>query len=185
VSAWLERGPEWSRRLIQLGLWTALRASDLIALRWDAWDGQAIQITPQKTKNSSRMALYIPLSAAANATLAAWRGEAAVGITILTQSHGAPWGGSNYLALMMARTRTALGLPPVTVHGLRVTAATRLIEAGVSPRDVMALTGHTQDQAFAKYIRHADQRQRAERAAARWAEVTPLRPAAIERRVSR
>jgi integrase len=175
VAAWLASAPEWSRRLIQLGLWTALRAADLIALRWDAWDGRAIRITPAKTRRSSAATLYLPLSPQANALLAQWRAEPTVGVTILTQSRGRPWGDSNYLAQQMRRTQIALGLPAGTTHGLRCTAATRLIEAGVSPRDVMALTGHTQEGSFAKYVRHADQRQRAERAAAVWATVTPLR----------
>jgi integrase len=176
VAAWLERAPEWACRVIQLGLWTALRAADLIALRWDAWDGSAIQITPSKTKRSSGAALYIPLSPAANATLAAWRAESTVGITILTQPRtGQPWGSTDYLGRMMRKTKAARRLPGTTVHGLRVTAATRLIEAGVPARDVMALTGHTQDQTFAKYVKHADQRERAERAAAAWAKVSPLR----------
>jgi integrase len=174
VHAWLERAPEWARRVVHLGLWTALRAQDLISLRWDAWDGTAIHVTPSKTKKSSGVALYIPLSPEANATLAAWRAAPTVGVTILTQANGSPWRGTNYLALAMARLRDTLGLTGTT-HGLRVTAATRLVEAGVAARDVMALTGHTQDATFAKYIRHADQRQRAERAAAAWAKVTPLR----------
>jgi integrase len=174
VAAWLEHAPEWSRRLIQLGLWTALRAADLIGLRWDAWDGAAFHVVPAKTRRSSKVSLYIPLSAEANATLAAWKAEAE-SLTILTQSQGRPWRNSNYLALQLARARAAHGLPPGTTHGLRVTAATRLIEAGVPSRDVMALTGHTKEDTFARYVRQADQRQRAERAAAAWEKVTPLR----------
>jgi integrase len=175
VAAWLERAPEWSRRVVQLGLWTALRAADLIALRWDHWDGSGLRVTPAKTKRSSGVTLYLPLSAAANATLAAWRAEPTVGLTILTQARGQPWNDSNYLAHQMARTQASLGLPAGTVHGLRVTAATRLIEAGVPTRDVMAMTGHTREDTFAKYVREADQRTRAMRAAAAWATVTPLR----------
>jgi integrase len=174
VTAWLEHAPEWARRLIQLGLWTALRAADLIALRWDAWDGTAFHVVPQKTRRSSKVALYIPLSPAANATLAAWKADAS-SLTILTQSRGQPWADSNYLARQLARTRVAHNLPAGTTHGLRVTAATRLIEAGVPSRDVMALTGHIKEDTFARYVRQADQRQRAERAAAAWATVTPLR----------
>ncbi len=176
VHAWLERAPEWARRVVHLGLWTALRAQDLISLRWDAWDGSAIHIIPSKTRRSSGVELYLPLSPEANATLAAWKAAPTVGLTILTQANGSPWRGTNYLALAMARLRDTLGLVGTT-HGLRVTAATRLVEAGVAARDVMALTGHTQDSTFAKYIRHADQRQRAERAAEAWAKVTPLRRA--------
>jgi integrase len=177
VAAWLDRGPEWARRVVQLGLWTALRASDLVALRWEAWDGTALHVTPAKTRRSSGVTLYLPLSPAANAMLRDWRADRTVGLTILTQRDGRPFGNSNNLATQLKRLQRGAGLPPGTTHGLRVTAATRLIEAGVPSRDVMALTGHTQEGTFAKYVRQADQRQRAVRAAAAWATVTPLRGA--------
>lgn len=173
-AAFFAAAPEPYLRAIQLGLWTAQRAGDLVELRWDQWDGRAITLTPRKTKRKTRKALVIPLSAEANATLAGWKRDSTT-LTILATASGKPWKDGAHLGSCLWEIRRTHALPARTMHGLRVTACSRLIEAGVTTRDVMALSGHEDERSFRLYIRKADQGVRAERAASVWASITPLR----------
>jgi integrase len=47
------------------------------------------------------------------------------------------------------------GLPKLTAHGLRKAAATRLAEAGASPHEIMAVTGHQSLEEVERYTRAA------------------------------
>jgi len=187
LSAWLQQGPPAIARVIRLACWTALRRADLLTMTWSAWDGSAIYAVPQKTRHSSGTRLRLPLSPEANAALAEWRAEAeARGAggpedLILTDPKGRPWGeldrgGHAFKRFEKAwvAARRDNGLPNRTLHGVRATVATRLYDTGsVATHDIMAVTGHTTEKAFLRYVGASDQNQRAERAAAVLATVLP------------
>ena len=70
----------------------------------------------------------------------------------------------------MAEKIDAAGLPERCVtHGLRKAAARRLAEAGCSPNEIAAITGHATLAEVARYTRAAEQRRLAEAAMERLA----------------
>ena len=173
LTAFMAAAPEPYRRAVALGLWTAQRVGDLVALRWDQWDGRTLTMVARKTRRKVREALMIPLSPDANRALAEWK-RSSTTLTILATGAGKPWADGKHLGQCLWEIRKTHKLAPRTMHGLRVTAASRLIEAGLPTRDVMALTGHKDERTFNAYVRKADQGVRVERAAAAWALVSPL-----------
>lgn len=156
IEAFLKRMPEPLTRAIRLALATAARLGDLIRLTWHDWDGRALKIAPMKTKRF-RQQLIIPLGAPWPERFATWRAEASA-VTILTREGGTSWPDVQTFCRRFGDARKAAQLPADrSMHGLRATAATRLIELGMSTRSVMALTGHTSEKSFQAYIRYADQ----------------------------
>lgn len=181
-AAWLGKAPTAIGRVIQLAGWTALRRADLLTLRWQAWDGQALSVQPQKTRGSSGAVLRLPLSPEANATLAAWEAESRCEF-VLADEHGRPWvdgrasPGHSFRRFenAWAKARADHNLPARSLHGIRATVATRLYDSGEVPaHDIMAVTGHTTEKAFLRYVKSSDQEARAARAATVLARVLPI-----------
>jgi integrase len=144
------------RRVVVLGMHTGQRRGDLIAMTWGQYDGASIRLRQQKTRrhHSDAPAMVIPLSPEARAALDAWRAERQAAV-ILTSPQGRPWTAAHLTREMTKRLR-ALGLPEITVHGLRKLAATRLANAGCSSHEIAAITG--QSLAMVElYTRSADQ----------------------------
>ena len=124
------------RRVVVLGMHTGQRRGDLIALIWGAYDGRTIQLRQRKTG----AALVIPCHPELRAELDLWRENRRAAV-ILTSPQGRPWTAAHLTREMSKRLR-ALGLPEITVHGLRKLAAARLAEAGCSAPEIAAITGH-------------------------------------------
>lgn len=126
VDALVAAAPEpychWYRLLADTGL----RRGELLALTWgDVVDG-AIMVRGGKTRAARRI---VPLTPAARAAVAALP-RGADGDPVVTVS-------GQQLA---DRMKSLSGLNP---HSLRHGAATRLLEAGVSPHVVAAILGHS------------------------------------------
>ena len=49
----------------------------------------------------------------------------------------------------------------LTIHGLRVTVATRLAEAGCTINEIRAVTGHTTNDSGERHVRTVDQKRQA------------------------
>ncbi len=71
----------------------------------------------------------------------------------------------------------AAGLRHCRAHGLRKASAIRLIEAGATPDEVMAVTGHTSYAQFLRYIEDADKRRLANQAFAKLTKIRTGQPA--------
>jgi integrase len=125
------------RRVFVLARHTGQRRSDLVAIRWSQYDGQAIRLTRQKTGK----ALVIPATPQLQAELAEWpRSEAA---QILITARGQPCSAQR-LTTRIRKTVAAIGpaFAGLNAHGLRKLAATTLAEAGCSEHEIAAITGH-------------------------------------------
>ena len=146
------------RRVVVLGMHTGQRRGDLIALIWGAYDGRTIQLRQRKTG----AALVIPCHPELRAELDLWRENRRAAV-ILTSPQGRPWTAAHLTREMSKRLR-ALGLPEITVHGLRKLAAARLAEAGCSAPEIAAITGHRSLSMVQLYTASADQRRLAEAA---------------------
>lgn len=158
--AWaMTEAPEQLRRLIVLGLYSAQRVSDLVRMSWAQVQGDSIEVRQVKTGQL----VWVPCHRELRAELASWRAEAQ-GPTILVTSWGKPWRSPNSAAAnfnQWKQRHCAEVLEGATLHGLRVTAATKLAEAGCTPHEIMAVTGHTTLAMVEHYTRDAQRRRNA------------------------
>lgn len=144
--------PEHLRRVVVLARHTGQRRGDLCAMTWTAYDGASIRVTQQKTG----VALVIPIAPAFRVELDEWR-RTATAVTILTTSHGRPWIAQSLSHLLpFALAKIGLG-GDLNVHGLRKLAATELADAGCTPHEIAAITGHKTLAMVQHYTRSADQ----------------------------
>lgn len=148
--------PEPYRRVIVLARDIGQRCGDLCAIRWSDYDGQYIRITQQKMRDGNRELLAIPVMPGLRVELEAWKGNATT-LTILAAPNGRPWR-AVYLSQQLPRELTKIGLPPLNTHGLRKLAAARLAEAGCSPHEIAAITGHKTLRMVEVYTKSVNQR---------------------------
>jgi integrase len=153
--------PEHLRRVVAMAAYTGQRRGDLIVLPWSAYDGQAFRLTQQKTG----VRLRVPVHPELQAELDEWR-KSPVSTIILTNQSGRPWVGQ-HLSHMLPIALQRIGLPPLGVHGLRKLAAARLADAGCSPHEIQAITGHKTLAMVSLYTESADQERLASVAIAR------------------
>ncbi len=145
--------PEHLRRVVVLARYTGQRRGDLCAMTWTAFDGETIRLRQQKTGE----ALVLPCHPALTAELSTWRKDARA-VTILTNTLDRPRKPqhlSHELPVALERLGMSRGL---NVHGLRKLAAAELADAGCSPHEIMAITGHRTLAMVQHYTRTADQR---------------------------
>ncbi len=115
---------------------TAQRQGDLLRLTWSAYDGSTITL-----KQSKRGAtVTVPVTAALKRLLDAAPRRA---VTILTTSDGLPWKTDNFRHQWRAVTLAA-GLDGLRFNDLRGTCVTALADAGCTPAQIAAVTGHSQ-----------------------------------------
>lgn len=146
--------PEYARRAIVLALYTGQRAGDCVAMRWSDYDGEAIQVTQEKTGAK----LWIPCHKTLRAELDAWERGA---VTILTNSLRRSWTPASFYTRMSQMFRADPQLQGLVFHGLRKSAAAALAEAGCSPHEIAAITGHATLNMIMHYTKEAEQRSRA------------------------
>lgn len=159
LKAWTEaevvaavlRLPEAYRRVVVLGMHTGQRRGDMVRLTWAAYDGATIRLRQGKT--GALMA--IPVHPDLRRELDAWKAER-VSPFVLTAPRGRPWT-APHLTREMGKLLKAMDLPGINVHGLRKLAATRLADAGCSPHEIAAITGHRSLSMVQLYTASADQ----------------------------
>lgn len=134
------------------------REQDIIPMVWPAYDGQAITVTQRKSRHHAEpVTLRLPVHPRLKAALDARQEtrDPAV-LTICTRPDGKPWQLSHFKH-EFTRTRRKLGLPEdLHFHGLRATGATALAEAGATPQEIQAWTGHKTLAMVTKYTRSAE-----------------------------
>lgn len=120
---------------VLLGLFTAQRLGDVLAMPWASLSDGSIDLVQSKTG----AVLSIPVHPTLAAALAdAPRSDD----TICARPDGARWK-VDHFKHVFAATRSKLGLPSsLHFHGLRHSAASRLAEAGCSHAEIAAITGH-------------------------------------------
>lgn len=152
--------PEHLRRAVVLALWTGQRRGDLVAMPWSAYDGAKIRLTQQKTGAPIVMAVPLEL----RLELDEWR-RFATSTMILTNKFGRPWRGVNLSKQIGDALAKTPGFPAGrNIHGLRKLASTRLAEAGCTPHEIAAITGHRTLAMVALYTRSVDQERAADAA---------------------
>lgn len=150
IGAFEARWPQGTReRLIfDLALYTGQRRSDLLAMTRAHISNGVVGVIQQKT--GERVA--IPIHPCLQASLDAYPSK---GLHLLQRLDGKPLGVRD-LSQIFAGAVEAAGLPAACVlHGLRYSAARRLADAGATPHEIMAITGHRTLGMVEKYTREA------------------------------
>jgi integrase len=160
----LSAAPPELQLAIAIAVCTGMREHDVLRLPWAGYvDGQ---IQGRATKTGAP--IWMPAHPMLRELLDAAPCKSPI---IVIGARGNPFTPSGFRARffklireLRAADRVASGL---TFHGLRVTTATMLAEAGCDTQTIMAITGHETEAMVAHYRRDADKRERAEAAIAR------------------
>jgi integrase len=137
ISQALARLSEPFRRVVVLGLYTGQRRGDLISMTWGQVEGGLVRVKQQKTGAKVVMPVH-PILAL---ELEEW-GAADADAVILRSPRGKPWT-APHLTREMGLALKEIGLPDrLNIHGLRKAASRRLAEAGCTPHEIAAITGH-------------------------------------------
>jgi integrase len=146
------------RLALALLLHTAQRRGDVVRMGPQHIRGNSIYVKQQKTGAE----LQIPISSELRAVL---ENTPVQSLTFITTERGTPYKPGDF-SDWFRRQCDAAGLPKHCVaHGLRHAAATRLAEAGASPHQIAAITGHKTLTEVARYTKTADQIRMAKEAA--------------------
>ena len=137
ITKFEDRWPQGTRAYLALSLllYTGQRRSDVVRMGRQHASGGSIQVQQQKT--GSRLA--IPIHARLQVALDKSTGDH---LTFLMTQQGKPFSPAGFTNWFVECAKEA-GLPDgSTPHGLRKAAARRLAEAGCTPHQIMAITGH-------------------------------------------
>lgn len=143
--------------LFEMLLGTGQRIGDVLKMRWDDFDGEAIRVTQGKTKAK----LWIPATLELLAQLATAEKPS---VFILTA-------GTNHRQLsyrMAAKDimdmRTKIGAEQFDIHSLRYTATAELARVGLDDAAIMSITGHKTAKMVQLYAGEERQKSRAKAA---------------------
>jgi integrase len=139
------------RRLaFDLALYTGQRSGDVRVMKWsDVAGGRFVVAAQQKTGQAVAAPLHPELIKTLDAAERAH-------LVMITTKWGAPFSQAGF-GNWMAESIEQAGLPPRCVpHGLRKAAARRLAEAGCTPHEIKAITGHKSLKEVQHYTEAAD-----------------------------
>lgn len=137
IAAFEAKWPSGSRERLALALllYTGQRRSDVVRMGRQHVKGGKIRVVQQKTGAELEIRLHVLL----RAEIAAAPKEH---LTFLTTQYGKPFSPAGFTNWFSGKCADA-GLPDgCAPHGLRKASARRLIEAGCTPHQAMAITGH-------------------------------------------
>lgn len=157
VTKMLTREDPVLRLALHLLLYTGQREGDVVRMKWDDIRGEEIYVVQEKTGTP----VWIPLHRELRTLLDS---APRVSDTILVTSWGRPFSSSQSLYEKIKIALKRAGEGKYVPHGLRATAAVRLIEAGCSEDLAAAITGHRDMNVLRGYVRGADQRKLARQA---------------------
>lgn len=148
-----------TRTAFMLALYTGQRRGDVLAMRWDAIEGDAINVKQQKTGK----ALWIPLHPTLIQELTQLEKK---GMTIVCRRDGGPYTDSGFNRIWQTQQANH-GFKGLQFHGLRRNAVNALLEAGCSVPQVAAITGQSFEM-VQHYAQEVDQKLQATSAMNKW-----------------
>jgi integrase len=141
-----------ARLALALLLYTAQRRSDVVTMGRQHVRGGAIHVRQQKTNSRLAIPVHSELQRALDAS-------PADNMTFLVAKGGKPFSPAGFTNWFRDCVKEA-GLPDnCSPHGLRKAASRRLAEAGCSPHQIMAVTGHKGLKEVVIYTAAANQEQ--------------------------
>jgi integrase len=162
IAAFLDvHGPgTLARRAMILMLCTGAARADACALGWQHVRDGRLAYRRIKTRRSGGHLIDIPLHPDLKAEIAACDRSA---LTFLQTAEGRARS-PNGLGNLMRTWCDEAGLPECSSHGLRKAIARRLAEAGATPNEIAAVTGHKSLVEVTRYTAAADRPRLADRA---------------------
>ena len=118
-------------KLLILAIETAMRRSELLALKWDDIDLEQRELLVRRSKNGKSRT--IPLTARAHTILASMGSDCGESVFPLS---------ANAVRLAFERCRRYAGIGHLRFHDLRHEAISRLFEKGLTTPEVALLSGH-------------------------------------------
>ena len=134
-------GPPWLLPIVALAIETAMRRSELLAMRWQDVNLQARTVHLRDTKNGE--ARTVPLSTAALQVLRELPRNIQGGPVFTV--------GDSYLSHTFLECCRKAGIEGLRFHDLRHEATSRLFEKGLSMMEVATITGHKTLQMLKRY----------------------------------
>lgn len=141
------------RLALCLYLYTGQRGCDVAAMKRSDISGQKIRVVQQKTGKS----LQIPLHPELRNELALHQDR----MMLMLTEYGKPFSTKGFQQWFSKKARQA-GLVNRTGHGLRKTTAKMLANAGCTPHEIQAITGHKTLSEVTRYTQAVDQEKLAE-----------------------
>jgi integrase len=140
IDAFMKVAPLELQQAMILALHTGQRQGDLLRLVWTQYDGAFIRLRQSKTKRRGVAGplVEIPVTTTLKQMLDGMPRRAA---TILTTRSARPFD-RGWFGNLWRRTTKAAGIEDLHFHDTRGTAVTLLSEAGCTPQEVAAITGH-------------------------------------------
>ena len=133
-------------------LYSGAAKVDAVALGPDNVVGGRLRYRRQKTARRSEVVIDIPVHPALRAVL----DDLPEGITTFLQTQDGQPRSPGALGNQMRKWCDAAGLPHCTSHGLRKAIARRLAEAGATPHEIAAVTGHASLSEVQRYTAAVD-----------------------------
>lgn len=137
---------------MSLMLYTGAARSDAVRLGWGNLKSERLRYRRQKTAHVSEVAVDIPI----HPGLAAILDDLPEDAFTFLQTNSGKSRSPNGLGNLMRKWCDTAGLPDCTSHGLRKACARRLAEAGATPHEIQAVTGHKTLKEVERYTRDAE-----------------------------
>lgn len=173
-----------ARLALSLGLCTGQARQDVVAMGPQHIRDEVLQWTRKKTENSTAIELNIPVHPELRRIIDA---TPSGHLTFLVSELGKPFTSAGFGNWFREQCDMA-GLHHCTFHGLRKAASVRLAEAGCTPREIAAITGHATLKEIVRYTQTADRKRLAaaamEKVKAGTASVKPTDEFDIQRKIS-
>ena len=134
------------RPILICALDTAMRRGEIFQLRWKDVDLIGGEITVRATTTKTGKARSVPITTRLREELTRLKAEAP------PDPDGLVFGIKNSIKNGFNKACQVAGIEGFRLHDARHTAITRWIEQGMPPMQVMAISGHTQMQTFARYV---------------------------------
>lgn len=162
IAKYLKHWPTGSRQRLALLLllYTGQRRGDVIQMGRQHLANDTIRVKQSKTGAQ----LIIPLHPDLRLVL---EKQPKDGLTFLSTQYGKPFKDGASFGNKFREWCDAAGLEGRSAHGLRKSAAVRLVEAGCTTKEVQAITGHASLREVERYTKAAEQEKLARQAIAR------------------
>jgi len=142
------------RLALALGLYTGQARQDVVAMGPQHIRDEVLSWTRGKTERSTGIELAIPVHPDLRAVINESRNEH---LTFLVTEFGKPFTAAGFGNWFREQCDMA-NLRHCSFHGLRKAASVRLAEAGCTPHEIAAITGHASLKEIVRYTQTADRK---------------------------
>ena len=142
------------RLALALGLYTGQARQDVVAMGPQHIRDGVLSWTRGKTERTTAIELAIPVHPELRAIIDATRNEH---LTFLVSEFGKPFTAAGFGNWFRKQCDMA-NLRHCSFHGLRKAASVRLAEAGCTPHEIAAITGHASLKEIVRYTQTADRK---------------------------